>query len=100
QASHVARVSGHAFGVSRNPAVPGSTPDFFHARTLLQLPHQCVLAPASANHQNLHWGFPRFTTLSNDRRDPSACQSSAFFEGCHLVYLVVFPHRTSLAFST
>src|SRR5579859_2804089 len=54
EACHVAGVNGHAFGISGNPAVSGSAPDFLHARTLLQLPHQRVLAPASANHQNFH----------------------------------------------
>src|SRR6267378_1260849 len=52
--SHITRINSHAFRFCSNAAVPRSAPDFFHQRALLEFPNQRVLAPASANHQNLH----------------------------------------------
>src|SRR5262249_7482217 len=76
QSSDVPGIHGHAFGVRSDSTVSGNAPDSFHARTLLQPPHHGVLAPASADHQNLHFANSSPTTLSNDRRDFSACQPS------------------------
>src|SRR5437588_1961689 len=59
---HVPWVNGHTFRVRGDPAVPRSTPDLFHARALLQLPHQPVLAPPTADHQAFHpWSSGAFT---------------------------------------
>jgi len=61
QFRHVRGIGRQALRFGFDPAVSGHAPNLVHARTLLQLPHQGVFPPASANDQNLH----QYSSLRN-----------------------------------
>ena len=79
ETGNVASIQRDALRVGGDAAVAWCAPNFFYARALLQLPNQRMLAPAAANHQNLHPKSLSQNSHSNDSRPITWCQLSGSF---------------------